>query len=320
MFKLSVITDISECQKIWERVIPEESIFDLWEVRDCFQRHFKRPPYFVVAEKDGNTLGLLPLSWIDESKTYGYFPGETWNGKTWIEQNRIYATNDRIMNEFFKFVKIPYYLRYIIPVMNQEDNYSVDEIGYIFKPEKYEYNMNRYFEEFSGKSRKRLRRELESFKEQGANFRYNELDDFSALIRLNISRFGNNSYFADKRFRDSFYSLMYLLNDKEYLRITTILIKDEIAAVDMGCIYNGVYTLLAGGTNVDFPGVAKLININHMDWACKEKIKVVDFLCGDFFWKKQFHLTPRPLYLISNEKLENKISTDFKSKKLIYAK
>lgn len=113
---------------------------------------------------------------------------------------------------------------------------------------------------------------------------------------------------------------MYLLNDKEYLRITTILIKDEIAAVDMGCIYNGVYTLLAGGTNVNFPGIAKLININHMEWACLEKLKVVDFLCGDFFWKKQFHLTPRPLYLLSSEKLENKISTNFKSKKMIYAK
>ncbi len=319
MFKLSVISDIYECREVWERVVPKDSIFDLWEARYCFQKHFKRPANFIIAEKNGTICGLLPLSWIKESKTYGYFPGETWNGKTWIEQNRIYSNDNSIRNEFFKCVKGPYYLRYIIPYMNIEGNYPVDEIGYLFKPEKYEYDMNKYFEEFSGKSRKRLKRELEFFKEQSINFRYNELDDFSMLINLNISRFGNNSYFADERFRDSFYSLIYLLNDKDCLRITTIFIKDEIAAIDMGCIYNGVYTLLAGGTNSNFPGIAKLINIHHMEWACQEKLKVVDFLCGDFNWKKQFHLTPRPLYLLSNKKVKSNMTSDFTSKKLIYA-
>jgi len=319
MYKFSVTTDLYKCQEIWENIIPKEGIFDLWEVRACFQKHFKRPPYFIVAEKNGNIHGLLPLSWIEESKTYGYFPGETWEGKTWIEQNRIYVANDRIKKEFFECFKGPYYLRYLLPDRNLEDNHPVDEIGYLFIPKKYEYDIEKYFEEFSGKSRKRLKRELKCFKEQGINFRYNELDDFDSLIYLNISRFGNDSYFTDKRFADSFYSLMYLLNDKGWLRITTISIKNEIAAVDIGCIYNGVYTLLAGGTNSKFPGIAKLVNIHHMEWACLEKLKVVDFLCGDFYWKKQFHLTPRPLHLFSNEKVESKMPIDLTSKQMIYA-
>jgi hypothetical protein len=70
--------------------------------------------------------------------------------------------------------------------------------------------------------------------------------------------------------------------------------------VDMGCVYQGVYTLLAGGTNSRYLGVAKLINFHHMQRACEEKLKRVDFLCGDFNWKKLFHLTPRPLYLMTN--------------------
>jgi hypothetical protein len=68
----------------------------------------------------------------------------------------------------------------------------------------------------------------------------------------------------------------------------------------MGSIYRGVYTVMAGGANSRYRGVAKLINLHHMQWACQQRLQRVDFLCGDFHWKKQFHLSPRPLYLLSS--------------------
>jgi CelD/BcsL family acetyltransferase involved in cellulose biosynthesis len=64
----------------------------------------------------------------------------------------------------------------------------------------------------------------------------------------------------------------------------------------MGAIWNNTYTVLAGGTDVEFPGVAKLINLHHIQWACRQRLACVDFLCGDFNWKSRFHLVPRPLY------------------------
>jgi CelD/BcsL family acetyltransferase involved in cellulose biosynthesis len=82
--------------------------------------------------------------------------------------------------------------------------------------------------------------------------------------------------------------------------MTAVLMDGRVAAVDMGCIYKGDYKLLAGGTHSDYPGVAKAINLYHMQEACNNKYKTVDFLCGDFAWKKLFHLTPRPLYEVSN--------------------
>jgi CelD/BcsL family acetyltransferase involved in cellulose biosynthesis len=73
----------------------------------------------------------------------------------------------------------------------------------------------------------------------------------------------------------------------------------RIAAVDMGAIWKNSYTLLAGGTHPEFPGIAKLINLHHMEWSCSQKFDTVDFLCGNFNWKERFHLTPRPLYELS---------------------
>ena len=301
MCSVRVITDANECQAVWEEVIPRETIWDLWEVRQCFNRHYQRPLHFIVAEENGRICGLLPLSWVEEAGSYGYFPGETWKGKTWLEQNRVCDEGNGTWSTLLDCCPGSYHLRYLLPPdAGLQNGCAIDEIGYLFTPPRYEYEMEKYFGEFSRKSRKRLRRDLDAFEECGVRYRFDEPTDFEHLVKLNVDRFGAGSYFADSRFTESFRSLMNLLHERGWTRITTVLIKGEITAVDLGCVFNGVYTLLGGGTSGDFPGVAKVINIHHMRWACEQKLKLVDFLCGDFAWKKIFHLSPRPLYLLSS--------------------
>lgn len=294
------VTDIDECQAIWQAVIPSECIFDLWDVRSCFQQHFKRPVIFIVVEDSQGISGLLPLSFIEELNCFGFFPGETWHGKTWLEQNRLYFRNGGPQEILSRFAW-PYHLRYLSPQPGwPQTDPMVDEIGYLFSPPKYDYDIKNYFADFSHKSIKQILRDVGAFEKLGASYRYDDISDFDLMMQLNISRFGTASYFWDTRFRESFRSLAHYLNAKGWLRFTTVLINDEPAAVDMGCMYNGVYTVMAGGTNGRFPGVAKLINLHHIERACRERLQQVDFLCGDFNWKKMFHLTPRPLFLLSN--------------------
>ena len=83
--------------------------------------------------------------------------------------------------------------------------------------------------------------------------------------------------------------------------MVTITVDDEPAAIDLGSLYSGMLTMLAGGTNGKFPGIAKLINMHHIRFACDERLDSVDFLCGDFNWKTLFHLTPSPLYLLEGQ-------------------
>lgn len=295
-----VVTDLDECQAIWMAVTPSEFITDLWAVRECFHRHYRNEPYFIVAENDKGINGLLPLSRVEKPQCYHYFPGETWHGKTWLEQNRIFS-RDGVFAELLAHCPSVYRLNYLLPEQHlAEAGAVVDELGYLFHPPRYEYNIENFYEEFSRKSSKRMKRDIESIEELGVTYRYNNLADFEYIADLSIKRFGEDSYFSDKRFRDSFRSLMHYFNENEMLRITTVIINNILAAVDVGCIYRGTYTLLAGGTHWAFPGVAKLINMHHMKYACEQKLKTVDFLCGDFSWKKLFHLTPRPLHVLSN--------------------
>ncbi len=299
---LQIFTDLDKCRALWENMIPRETITDLWEVRSCFNRHFKRPAFFYVLKTEKmEHPALLPLSWIEESSCYGYFPGETWLGKTWLEHNRMPELKTGWLEQLFLQIPGNYHLRYLTGQDSENMFFNtVDEVGYIFCPGDYEYDVETYLHTFPNKRAKQLRKEIAAIESRGVDYRYNVLEDFEHLVRLNLSRFGEQSYFYDHRFRESFRDLMHFLNDQNWLQMTTVLIQGEIAAVDLGCVYNGTYTLLAGATSTDHPGVAKLINFHHLQRSCMERFQKVDFMCGDFSWKKLFHLTARPLYLHSN--------------------
>jgi len=300
MLRIRICEDLEEGQRLWGQTRSAGSLFDLWPVRACFAKAYNRETCFLVAENNIQLLGLLPLSWIEEEQYFGYFPGETWQGQTWLEQNRIIAGSSLVADELLAGVPGPVRIRYLaggdLPLL--KDAAELDEIGYLFYPGQYNYSFDAYMGQFSGKSRKKLGRELEKLESPGVAFRYDHFPDIDRLFMMNQRNFGDYSYFSDSRFLKSFENLVDWLRKNRLLRVTTVLIGDEIAAVDVGAVWGLTYTVLAGGTSMDFPGVAKLINFHHIEWACRERLEAVDFLCGDFSWKERFHLTPRPLYKV----------------------
>ncbi len=302
MLEIRTATDIEECRELWRQYVPSGLVSDLWEVRNCFHSHYGHQLRFVVAKEDGRVTGFLPLSWNEEAGQYNYFPGETWEGKTWLEQNRIVAGSRDTLNAMLDSLGGPYQIRYL----RNEGCWTgsgerVDEVGYFFLPETYNFDMDRYLEAFSRKTARKLQKELAAWDRFSVEWRINQPEDFDILCEMNLSRFGRLSYFHDDRFLASFRSLIQLLQERGWLRMVTVIVDGEPAAVDMGSLADGMLTLLAGGTNEKYRGIAKLINMYHMTFACEQKLDSVDFLCGDFNWKTLFHLTPAPLYMIEGQ-------------------
>lgn len=301
MWSIRICNDLDECKHLWNRMMAGgQNLFLQWEIRACFQQTFDRTPCFIVCEDSNRLVGLLALSRIEETDSLAFFPGETWHQKTWLEQNRIIADSPNVFRRLLESVPGNAHLRYLegecIPPFYTKA--SVDEVGYLFLPKQYAYDYATYLNEFPRKSLKHIQREPKRIYAQGVKFRYNACPDIEHLFRLNLAAFGQDSYFHDRRFFRGFERLIAELDRRGALRITTVLVGGIIAAVDIGAVWGNCYTLLAGGTHREFPGVAKLINFHHLEIACRERFDMVDFLCGDFGWKQRFHLVSRPLHQI----------------------
>lgn len=293
---IRICNDLEGCEDAWRRLWPDNYLFDRWDIRNAFHPYFNRPLYFLIAERSGRPVGFLPLCWIEEEGYYGCFPGETWSGKTWLEQNRIPAESDEIRHRLWEAAPGNTRLRYLIAEDCPGDA-DLDETGYLFHPLEYGADINAYWGEFSSKSRKQLKRETAQFDHLGCRFQENELDDIDWMFETNLTNFGPNSYFHDPRFRNGFNAMLIRLREMKALRVVTVWVKGEKAAVDVGAVYRNRYTVLAGATNPAFTGIAKTINLFHLEWGCRQGIGEIDFLCGDFGWKSRFHLHPRPLYI-----------------------
>lgn len=104
---------------------------------------------------------------------------------------------------------------------------------------------------------------------------------------------------------------MHFLHRQGWLRMVSLEIAGKTVAVDIGSLYKGTYTVFLGGTDRDVQGIAKAMNMYHIESACNEGFSKIDFLCGDFHWKKLWHFDLEPLYkfvtpaLIQEDQLEH---------------
>jgi len=307
----SLITDLEACKKLWNSLIPAKNLFDLWEFRLCFQRHFLHKPHFILLEDRKGIAGMLPLSYVEDLDMFVFFPGETWRGKTWIERNPIYLREESLLSALPSFCPERTYLRYMEVL---DEAYSpdlvIDEIGYVLYPPNINFDLTVYGQRFSNKKFKAIMKVIKTFGGAYSALHLNRLDDLDVLINMSLQHFGPASYLYDRRFRDGFRELIHSLYDKGWLRMMSLEIDGKTAAVDTGALFGGTYTVFLGGTHPDFMGVAKVMNMHHIEFACQKGIQKVDFLCGDFHWKKLWHLDPEPLYKFVSPSLRFGEETD----------
>ena len=299
MMRKKVVTNLEACRALWDQLTVRRNVSDLWEFRYCFQKHFKNEPHFVVLEDDQGVAGLLPLSYLADKGIYVLFPGETWNGKTWLERTQLYVREPDMLGELLDVAPERSYLRYLerdesalLPYL------ELDETGYLFHPPEMGFDMKTYFQRFVWKKLKAIKKEIEGMLAAGASWHVNCLTDYDIMVDMSLTTFGKSSYFCDSRFTEGF---------REVLRLE---IGSKTVAVDMAAVYRGTYVVLLGGTDPEFRGVAKAMNMQHLEFACEQRLSRLDFLCGDFHWKKLWHLDPQPLYKYVSPALKHEETAD----------
>jgi hypothetical protein len=297
MMTKRVITDLAACKRLWDSFVQIVNLSDFWDFRFCFHKHYQHRLHFLTFEERQEVLAVLPLVHIPDKDIYVFFPGETWNGKTWLERTFVYCKRPQEIGHFLSACPERTYLRYVdwddAPAVS---DFEIDEIGYVLRPQDFTYDLEAYYKRFTWKKLKAIKKEIASLLSPGSSWHINRLSDYHLLVNLNLGRFGDTSYFYDTRFTESFRDAMHMLAQRGWLRMVSLEIGGETVAVDMGALFNNTFVVFVGGTHPDFPGVAKVMNMQHIEFACQHRVSKVDFLCGDFYWKKLWHLDPQPLY------------------------
>jgi hypothetical protein len=293
----SYVSELEECERLWHLLVRPKGVSDLWEFRLCLHRYFNHRPCFVLLEDRKGIAGMVPLSYVEELDLFVFFPGELWEDKTWIERTPIYAREPGLVPDLLHSCPERTYLRYMeVSYASDVSGLSMDEIGYVLYPRDLGPDLTRYRARFPNKKFKAILKEVRSFAETVASFHLNRLKDFDRLVDMSVKYYGEDSYLYDSRFREGFRDLMYFLQQGGRLRMVSLEIQGETVAVDLGALWRGTYTVFLGGADQRFPGVAKAMNMHHIEFACNKGISKLDFLCGDFHWKKLWHLDPEPLF------------------------
>lgn len=308
MIKTKIVTDLESCRALWNSLVQPRHISDLWDFRLCFHRHFKNEPFFLVLEDKAGLLGMLPLCRLEKEEIFVFFPGETWQGRTWLERSPVFCRDPEALPEILSACPPRTYLRYMeSDEMDRPAELELDEIGYLLHPPELQFSKDDYYQRFSWKKLKAIKKEIASILAPESSWHINRLPDFDAMVRMNKNRFEGHSYFHDPRFMEGFRDVVHWLQGRDWLRMVSLEIRGEIAAVDLGALWHGTYVVFLGGTHADFPGVAKAMNMHHIDFAFDQGLSMVDFLCGDFYWKKLWHLDPEPLYKYLSPSLKSEL-------------
>jgi MFS family permease len=277
---LFVLLSPMERRRFWDALQPQECLFDLWSVRECFARRFGSEPHFLVAERDGRAVGLLALSRTPNADGFLQYPGETWRGGALArtEQNsgresvgRGGASCARAGGD--------------APAVPRGGDTAVRTAparrdGLRVLPGTIRLRRRRRPLDALGADAQADRRRGRTARSRGRGLpprlprgpRRAVRDEPSVVRRrLVLPRPALSGELRGSR-RDAQCERNASPDGRPR--------GGRVAAVDIGGVYRNGYTLLAGGTAPEFPGVAKLMNLHHIRRTCAERLRFADFLSG----------------------------------------
>lgn len=298
-----VETDLETCHQLFEQFSPKKSLFELWEFRYAFYLSEVNQPVFLIFEKDGEPVGLLPL-WYEKQKDE-----LRWFGSWWQEGNTFWFKDRSLIPIVCSLFpsKILLNALYVTPRTAQKLGFIADDPKYILSLDEYTTTES-FLSKFNKKKRYNLRRDERIILAKKPQTIFNRFQDLEKLFELSIKRFSKKeggSSFNEDSFKETF---RHILNQASEYQIRTVSteINGKTAGVDIVAIYKGVYYTLQGAYDLEFhPGLGNYTNFLLIEDARSLGMKAVDFLEVSYGWKENW-FKPIPLFQFKGVQDPNK--------------
>lgn len=294
-----IVTDLSECEKLWKKFRKEDSIWTEWEiVLSCFNREIHKP-YFIVLKDAETEVGLITL-WLDlRDSKYTHFGGERMENRTfWTEEKCYPEIYNTIPNETYLFDMNGNQIKEIIRISPEfESLIKEKDTRYFIKLE----NINKiedYLQRFGKKHKKNLLRDLKILHSTNYKLIWTNENHIDRFVELSKERFKEESDFQDEENKREMNSLTSFLQSKGMLHTLLVEINGRIVGAELAAKYNDKYYVLNGGYIPEIRNLGKLLIIEHIKKAIELDVKEIDFLVGDTGWKELWNLDTEECYSV----------------------
>jgi len=292
--KLKIITSLPEAKKAWNDISPDLSIYDNWDFRFAFYKHFNHPLHFYAWYDGEKLVGLLPLQYYENEDCYEYF------SEDFMEDNRFFvkAGYEEHIQRFLAEIKE----KVIIYDLTGEGEFiaslPLEDYKYILSLKNLKNFEEHLANSFTSKRRRqflKLKKEMEKNKIEIIS---NDFRDIDSLFSLNIKRHKEESYLNEAPKRET---LRELLKNFD-VHFKTFKVNGKKEGVSYAILYKGTYVYLSVGSNIkDYSGLGAYIGMANFDYAISLGAKIFDAGLGDCGWKNLWHFDKIPQYEYENK-------------------
>jgi len=277
---IRIESQIEACHALWDQLSPRENLFDLWEFRLSFRDVYRFEPHFVVLERGGKAVGMLPLWYQPEQRQYLWF-GDTGDGCNWQEGTTIWAQTEEDVRSLLDACLRPALLTSISRTCYEQWHSLVHFDSGDPKsrlPLDHIHSVEEYLQSLPRKLRSNLRRDQRAIDALHPVMVRDDWSTFQDLLRLNTAKF-EDSPFHDPRTVQVFERLIRPEHPVPYsVMIIAARIGEDIAAADLIFQYNGVaYPILCGSDTRRFPGIGNFMTLVDIQDALQCSCSAVDF-------------------------------------------
>lgn len=292
--QIKIATRPEDCYNLWQEFSPQQTLFDTWEFRQAFWEAFRYPLCFVVLASQQKNLGLIPLWYDTDQKSYAWF------GSSWQEENRFLVKKPGVARQLFEACPKPINLNAICAndpatlEILKKTKLESDEPKYVLDLNLIT-SLDDFLSRFNKKRRYNLRRDKKLIENQKPKIIFDRFDDLKYLISLSNDRFhlrGETTNWDEvPQHEEAFWQIIKLgQTGRSYqARMISVEIEGKIAGVDLITIYNGCYSPIKCGYDVKgFPGIGNFFNLLEIEDAINCSMEKMDFLENNYGWKEKW--------------------------------
>lgn len=284
--EFKIITNLNEAKNIWNKLSPNETIYDNWDFRYCYYKYFNYPLRFYAGYLNGKLIGLLPLQYNADEKYLEFMAEE------FMEDNRPFVKNGygNLIPLFFEQIKERARIYYLTSNDNFTKGLPIEEYKYTLDLTDFKNYDDFIDKNFEGKSKKNIRREIKEIEKNKIKIMENRAADLDFLFELNEKMFAEESGFLLPHWKDTFRDILNLFN----VFLITIEANGEKLAFSFSILYKNIYYFYSvASDNKKIPNLGKYLIFKNINKAIELGGKILDTGIGDG-WKERWHLDKIP--------------------------